>query len=225
MEDDISSLHELFPDWTTEDLKALYLDLERNIDLVITRISEGHASQWSLNKTVPNQLAPHRPSSYATRPKVKRGEYQPKPHRENRISGEALHNVPINAKLPDHHSADPTIDSSSNGGNINEHYSPRELADLNDESEVVVLPRSIANSETIDCPIVVLPNIRNEYFTQYVDLPLVNFPIGVRTCSIEQDPYIDTTCKTDSHISLPGLEELFPESIRKTRSISSRNFY
>lgn len=47
----LSSLVELFPNWSQEDLLFVMDECQGDFDLAINRISEGYASQWGQVKT------------------------------------------------------------------------------------------------------------------------------------------------------------------------------
>ncbi|KAI8338297.1 hypothetical protein EDC96DRAFT_523277 [Choanephora cucurbitarum] len=48
---ELSTLKELFTDWTDDDLVFALQDADGDLELAIDRISEGHASQWGEVKT------------------------------------------------------------------------------------------------------------------------------------------------------------------------------
>lgn len=59
----LSSLVELFPNWSQEDLLFVMDECQGDFDLAINRISEGHASQWGqvkTKKTKPVQKKPNK---------------------------------------------------------------------------------------------------------------------------------------------------------------------
>lgn len=49
-------LVDIFPDWAEEDLSLVLADCGGDVELVISRISEGHVSQWSQSNTTAKKL-------------------------------------------------------------------------------------------------------------------------------------------------------------------------
>jgi hypothetical protein len=226
MADDISCLHELFPAWSIEDLNALYQDLGRSIDLVISRISEGHASQWSssLNTlqtqtTSSNPRKNHRVTAFRPKTNSKRTIVE----KSGRKSS-ALHHTSSSSEMESTFVCSPAeiIVSQSNDGYLN--------VDECLKSEIVNLPSSLglAMNEVLDSPVVVLPNIHPDLKSHSVDRPLVNLPYNVRCsdacaaelsyCSVQND-------KVFLSPSVPALDELFPDSVRKSRPNSKTSVF
>lgn len=235
MSEDLKCLYELFPTWTKEDINALYVDLGRNLDLVISRISEGHVSPWSFKSAQGN----HAPSKPSARHLNQRKSYRPK---------ERIHSsIPKDSQKVDIHSHKVTLQENAFEEQSPEQTSNRLEATEDKESvkeievditactgicqddELVLMPNIKVRHDSafVESPIVVLPNIKeNSSFT--VDPPLVNLPFSLRSNECGPD-FTSHYCPSDRSNILPPsmvLDDLFPDSIRKIRQITRTNgFY
>ncbi|KAG0756133.1 hypothetical protein G6F24_011363 [Rhizopus arrhizus] len=76
----LSSLVELFPNWSQEDLLFVMDECQGDFDLAINRISEGYASQWGQVKTKKTKPVQKKPIKDVRSQKLKGKPYT---NREN----------------------------------------------------------------------------------------------------------------------------------------------
>jgi hypothetical protein len=235
MVEDLKCLYELFPAWTKDDLNGLYNDLGRNLDLVISRISEGHVGHWASNST--NAHAPSKRTiskQFNTRKTYAKRETNIAPYSSpavQRLSSHIVSGKPSRITIDDTVKGVKGLYMNTNEEQ-NENVISMEAAKIDDsgdktidDEQVVTMPNVslIPECGVISAPIVVLPTL-NESNNMTVDPPLVNFPFKMRSSGLSSNLLSNHSQEefTSSHRSFFSLDELFPDSIRKIRHLSAR---
>ena len=195
IDDDIFTLSELFPSWSIEDLRSLYNDLGRNMDLVITRITEGHASQWALSanddgKTIQPTLAKNSNTSHHGQKKDQRHIKSISNQRSKPAF--KVHDQKFVPSLPV--KADTTSDLAK-----------RDSANSDSGKLLIAV-------ENVEIPIVNLPNISEKNLP--VDLPIVVLPVSLRS----RESWVNTGYNF-------GEKQLLPRGIVKLQNRTRSNFY
>lgn len=231
MNEELQCLYELFPAWSKEDLNALYIDLGRNQDLVIARISEGHVSQWSSKTSQHSSSKLNQKQTFRRKaPFVKEQNYKNKTLATKKGPEKAVDAKPIEEQQPITKIAEVSEINNDTEENHDRPTSTEECIQAPTlEEDLVLMPKFLVRpeSETIDAPIVVLPNMRD--FGGYsVEPPVVNLPFSLRNNDSAPEFAQSYNQGEISSMLSPSivLDDLFPDSIRKIRQISrTTGFY
>ena len=194
-DDDIFTLSELFPSWSIEDLRSLYNDLGRNMDLVITRISEGHASQWAMSA---NDDSKSLQSTLAKNSGVT--------HHWQKKDQSRIKSIPNQRSKPSFKVHDPKIIPSLFVKEDSKSGLVKHDAISSDSGKL------LAASENVEMPIVNLPKFSENDLP--VDLPIVVLPVSLRS----RESWVNTGYRF-------GEKPLLPRGIVKLQNRTRSNLY